>query len=103
MTQDDEYAICAREDCDSSFLKATHNQKYCSPECCRVVTNERLIKQYHAKKKSLKSNSKRVCSRKNCETILSKYNKEDICELHKIERFKKRLQKWGWDISKLDI
>lgn len=99
----DEYSTCDREECDMGFLKAVHNQKYCSPECCRLATNQRLVEQYHAKRKARSGESKRVCNRKDCDTILSKYNKESICEHCKTKRFVKRLQKWGWEVTEEDI
>lgn len=98
----DEYTICAREECEAPFLKAVHNQLYCGPECTRIATNERLIRQYH-EKKARKQKGKRICSRKGCDTILSQYNKEPICETCKTARFLKRLKSWGWDTSRLEL
>jgi uncharacterized paraquat-inducible protein A len=48
-------------------------------------------------KNKAKKNDKRVCDSKNCDTILSSYNKEDICERCKRERYINRLVSWGWD------
>jgi hypothetical protein len=44
---------------------------------------------------------KRVCKTSKCSTVLSRYNKEDICEQCKGERFIKRLVSWGYDEEKL--
>lgn len=99
MKEEDETAICAREDCEQSYYKAVHNQKYCSPECCRVVTNRRLIDQYHARKSKGKKGKERICNRKDCTTILSSYNSENICESCKTKRLHKRLERWGWNVG----
>ena len=45
--------ICAREECGIEFEQKTHNQKYCSDECCRIATNKRIMDKYY-KKKQLK-------------------------------------------------
>lgn len=94
-------ALCAREECATSFTKSVHNQIYCSPECCKIVTNKRLVEQYHERKNT--SGKGRVCNRKDCSTILSRYNKELICELCKFKRFRRRLDRWGWDTSDFDL
>lgn len=94
-------SICSRDECQEIFIKAVHNQKYCSPECCRLATNQRLMEQYH-EKKSIRNGNQRVCSKKDCDTILSKYNKENICESCKIKRFMRRLERWGWDVESMD-
>ena len=94
---------CARPECGKSFLKSVHNQKYCEPECCRLATNKRLIEQYHERKDIMRGGKNgRVCSRKACDTILSRYNTETICESCKLKRFRKRLERWGWDTSDFD-
>lgn len=90
---------CKNEDCDVRFVPKTYNAAFCSPECRRVATNRRLLENYHREKK--KKGEKRVCRIKVCTTVLSVYNKEDICESCKRERFIKRLVSWGWDESKL--
>lgn len=77
------------------YVKSVHNQKYCSPECCRIATNARLIQQYHDRK-AQKSGGKRVCKRKDCNTILSMYNTDDICGACQEKRLDKRLKRWGW-------
>jgi len=42
--------ICSREDCGKEFNQKTHNQKYCSDECCRIATNRRIMEKYYEKK-----------------------------------------------------
>ena len=70
--------ICAYEDCDNEFTPKTHNQKYCSDECCRVATNLK-IKQKYNDDKNRKSGAERFCSTKGCKNKLSRYNPSRIC------------------------
>jgi hypothetical protein len=90
---------CKNEECLKSFTPKTYNAIFCSPECRRVVTNKKLLDKYYENKE--RKNRKRVCQTKDCETILSSYNKEDICERCKRERYILRLVSWGWDENKL--
>ncbi len=94
-----EQRLCLNEECSSSFIANVYNAVYCSPECRRVVTNKKLLKNYYEQKENKKT--KRFCKTKNCSTILSKYNKENICEQCKVERYIKRLVSWGYDEKKL--
>jgi hypothetical protein len=73
--------ICAYEKCQgiNEFQPKTHNQKYCSDECCRIATNEKLKEAYYEKKARL-AGAKRICKSKNCSVILSRYNEGSICE-----------------------
>jgi hypothetical protein len=68
--------ICANTECGKDFEAKTHNQKYCSDECCRVATNKRIMDKYY-EKKAIKSGALRNC--KKCKSELSRYNSEDIC------------------------
>jgi len=95
-----EKRVCKNKKCSKSFVAKVYNSIYCSSECRRLVTNEKLLKAYHDKKKN--KNKPRVCVTKTCTTILSTYNKENICELCKQKRFVKRLASWGWDEDKLN-
>jgi len=70
--------ICAYDQCDNEFTPKTHNQKYCSDECCRIATNQKLKEQYYDKKARL-AGKKRICKTKNCGTSLSRYNEDMIC------------------------
>ena len=70
--------ICAYVDCDNDFKPKTHNQKYCSDECCRTATNIKIKEAYYEKKARL-AGKERVCKTKNCKTKLSRYNETDIC------------------------
>jgi len=87
--------LCKNEECRKLFTPKTYNAVFCSPDCRRVVTNQKLLENYHKNKE--KMGRKRVCGTKDCSTILSSYNKEDICERCKRERYIKRLVSWGWD------
>ena len=62
-------------ECLNEFEFKTHNQKYCSNQCCRVATNKRIMEKYYAKRARLKG-EKRLCA---CGRLLSRYNPEPIC------------------------
>lgn len=68
--------ICANLDCKKDFESKTHNQKYCSDECCRVATNKRIMEKYY-EKKAIKKGAIRLC--KKCKAQLSRYNSDHIC------------------------
>lgn len=70
---------CAYEECGKEFDPKTHNQKYCSDECCRIATNEKLKEAYYEKKARL-AGKKRICKSKDCNVVLSRYNSESICD-----------------------
>jgi hypothetical protein len=58
---------CANKDCAKDFEPKTHNQKYCSDDCCRVATNKKIMEKYY-EKKAIRSGSKRynqlsICSK----------------------------------------
>ena len=90
---------CSNEDCKKEFIAKVYNATYCSVECRRVVTNKKLLEKYYQNKDNM--SKKRVCKTSKCSTVLSRYNKEDICEQCKGERFIKRLVSWGYDEEKL--
>jgi hypothetical protein len=91
--------FCANDDCTNSFIPKTYNGVYCSTECRKVATNKKLLEKYYTNKSN--KSKKRICSTADCTTILSRYNKEKICERCKKERFIMRLVSWGWDEKKL--
>lgn len=70
--------ICASDICSNEFNKSTHNQKYCSDECCRIATNKKIREKYYQAKERL-SGKKRICANKSCKNYLSRYNEDDIC------------------------
>jgi len=68
--------ICSNKECAKEFEAKTHNQKYCTDECCRVATNRRIMEKYY-EKKAIKNGSVRLCIK--CKAKLSRYNTETIC------------------------
>lgn len=64
-------------ECQKEFAFKTHNQKYCSNECCRIATNKRIMEKYYQKRARLRG-EERLCK---CGSPLSRYNPEDICEM----------------------
>ena len=63
-------------ECGKEFEFKTHNQKYCSNQCCRVATNKRIMQKYYEKRERL-AGKHRVCIQ--CDTILSKHNPLEVC------------------------
>ena len=86
---------CANPDCNKPFMPRVYNAIYCSAECRKIITNQKVLQRYYDKKARL--NSRRTCITKECGTILSRYNAEDISEQCKRERFIQRLVGWGWN------
>ena len=68
--------ICINSECKKDFEAKTHNQKYCSDECCRVATNKRIMEKYY-EKKAIKNGALRNC--KKCKIVLSRYNSDPLC------------------------
>jgi len=68
--------ICTNSSCAKEFNAKTHNQKYCSDECCRIATNKRIMEKYY-EKKAIKNGAIRKC--KKCKSQLSRYNNVEIC------------------------
>jgi len=68
--------VCLNIKCGQIFEAKTHNQKYCSDECCRVATNKRIMEKYY-EKKAIKNGAPRKC--KTCNSLLSRYNSETVC------------------------
>ena len=69
--------ICANKECAKEFDSKTHNQKYCSDECCRIATNRRIMEKYY-EKKAIRNGAKRVCK---CGNHLSRYNQGNVCAI----------------------
>lgn len=67
---------CARKDCEVEFEPATHNQKYCCAECCRVATNRRIMEKYYDRRDQRQGKA-RYCIK--CDSKLSRYNDDKIC------------------------
>lgn len=70
--------ICANKECAKEFDAKTHNQKYCSDDCCRIATNKKIMEKYY-EKKAIRNGAKRLC--RSCKSSLSRYNSENICSL----------------------
>jgi hypothetical protein len=68
---------CANPICSRAFEPTRHNQKYCGKECCKLVTNAKIMEQYY-EKKARKAGKKRVCE--TCPTVLSRYNEGSKCQ-----------------------
>lgn len=68
--------ICANKECAKDFEAKTHNQKYCSDECCRIATNRRIMEKYY-EKKAIRNGAFRQCIK--CKTKLSRYNQSNMC------------------------
>lgn len=76
---------CSLEGCKNTFSPKTHNQKYCSNECCRIATNLKIKNKYYENKERLRG-KKRVCKTPGCKTLLSRYNESNICEKCEYQR-----------------
>jgi uncharacterized paraquat-inducible protein A len=69
--------LCANPTCMIGFEPSRHNQKYCSKECCKVVTNSKIMQQYY-ENKDRKAGKPRTCDV--CEVAkLSRYNESNTC------------------------
>ena len=91
--------VCLNHGCLNLFIPKTYNGIYCSASCRKQATNKKLLEKYHTNKKN--KYIKKICFTDNCDTILSSYNKEKICERCKVERYITRLASWGWDEKRL--
>lgn len=69
--------VCANDGCEIEFVKATHNQKYHSDECCRLATNRRIMEKYYARRDQRQGKT-RYCKACNV-TKLSRYNDSLVC------------------------
>ena len=70
--------ICQYSECTKEFVPERFNQVYCSPECRRLETNVRILEEYHYRR-AARTGSARVCSIAGCETRLSRYNLDKVC------------------------
>lgn len=68
--------ICGNKECAKEFEPKTHNQKYCTDECCRIATNRRIMEKYY-EKKAIRNGAARPC--KKCNAQLSRYNQSNYC------------------------
>lgn len=70
--------ICANKECAKIFDAKTHNQKYCSDNCCRIATNRRIMEKYY-EKKAIRNGAFRACTK--CGISLSRYNINTVCSV----------------------
>lgn len=70
---------CSNKGCDNLYEQKTHNQKYCSDECCRQATNSRIMEKYY-EDKDRRSGKPRTCETEGCGTKLSRYNELLVCQ-----------------------
>lgn len=68
---------CANPECSKNFKPKAHNQKYCTDECCRVVTNKRIMEKYY-EEKAIREGKERMCDN-GCGTVLTRYNLTSTC------------------------
>ena len=61
--------------CNLNFESNKKNQKSCSPACCRLATNKKIMAKYYENKKRL-NGEKRYCR---CGQLLSRYNENNLC------------------------
>lgn len=73
--------------CGNQFAFKTHNQKYCSKECCRLATNKKIMAKYYSKKERL-AGAVRLCD--DCGSQLSRYNSDAICSFCQEKRRKNK-------------
>ncbi len=66
----------SNKECAKDFEPKTHNQKYCTDECCRIATNRRIMEKYY-EKKAIRNGAARGC--KKCKAQLSRYNDTSLC------------------------
>lgn len=79
-----ELVTCDNDGCNATFVKKTHNQRYCTDECCRLATNRRIMEKYYAKRDQ-RQGKVRYC--KDCGvTKLSRYNDSQICSACKTKK-----------------
>lgn len=69
--------LCHNPKCMVGFIPSRHNQKYCSKECCKVVTNAKIMAQYY-EDKDRKAGKPRTCDVCNV-AQLSRYNAGTTC------------------------
>jgi hypothetical protein len=64
--------------CSNNFVPNVNYQIYCSPECRKSSTKEKINERYRSKKRQSLIGKKRYCANK-CGTILSIYNSKKVC------------------------
>lgn len=72
--------VCANRGCKNKFNPKTHNQKYCSDDCCKIATN-RKIKEKNSARLDRLAGKKRVCKNKGCGQKLGRYQEDNTCNV----------------------
>ena len=72
--------VCANRGCKNKFNPKTHNQKYCSDDCCKIATN-RKIKEKNSARLDRLAGKKRVCKNKGCDQLLGRYQEGNTCNV----------------------
>jgi hypothetical protein len=83
--------ICSNNGCINEFEPKTHNQKYCSDECCKVATNIKIKEKYYYKKARL-SGKKFTCKTRGCNQVLNRFTTDEVCEVCKAKDREKERQ-----------
>ena len=83
--------ICSNKGCTNKFKPKTHNQKYCSDECCKIATNLKIKEKYYYKK-ARASGKEFICANRGCKQILSRFTVDKICEGCKMKEKSKEKQ-----------
>lgn len=73
---------CAHSECCNIFEPNTHNQKYCSPECCKLATNAKIMERYYERKANRAGRSRKCFQ---CGAVLSRYNDSKTCNSCAVE------------------
>jgi hypothetical protein len=88
--------------CGQKYIPKVHNSCYCGPVCRKSATNKKVLAKYYENKARKQKGLKRLCGNSNCDTILSMYNRELICEQCKDKRLDKRMLRWGYSQETLN-
>lgn len=83
--------ICSNNGCVNEFEPKTHNQKYCSDECCKIATNIKIKEKYYYKKARL-SGKKFICKTRGCKQVLNRFTTDEVCEVCKAKDREKERQ-----------
>ena len=65
--------------CDAQFEPNVKYQIYCSADCRDLATKEKIAQRYAITRRNRMINRERLC--KGCDTRLSAYNDEDLCQV----------------------
>lgn len=84
--------------CDDEFIPSSSKQIYCSPECRQQASKEKIVERNKAEKIKNRIGKEKRCAG-GCNTIISIYNDEGICEnciehKRKMNSFMKELKKY---------